>query len=109
MCLLDGNNLLQMRDAVENLSQAYLDIRREGCIQFDDMLVIVHCSKKHKNGIEVKLQSISKSMIGHNGKKKALEHCEYLYTYLNNCVKKWRENMNKMRRYNIYLDSRCDT
>jgi len=26
-----------MRDAVENLAKAYIEIRKEGCIQFDDM------------------------------------------------------------------------
>jgi len=89
-----------MRDAVENLAKAYIEIRKEGCIQFDDMLVIVHCRPQDTVGIEIKLQSINKVMVGKNREKSggALPLCQDLYTYLNNCVIEWRKNMNQYRR-----------
>lgn len=88
-----------MRDAVENLAQAYIDIRKEGCIQFDDMLVVVHCNPNHRTAIEVRLQSINKAMVGQNSEKSALEHCQYLHSYLTDCVQKWRKTMDEKRRF----------
>ena len=92
-----------MRDAVEILAQAYIDIRREGCIQFDDMLVCLHCNPKHATAIEVRLQSINRAMIGRTNEKTVLKHCEYLYNYLNGCIKKWRDNMDEKRRYKFCI------
>ena len=34
--------MIQMREAVEDLGKAFLEIRREGCIQFNDMFVELH-------------------------------------------------------------------
>jgi len=76
-----------MRDAVENLAKAYIEIRKEGCIQ-------------STVGIEIKLQSINQVIQGlrKESKGSSLEFCRDLYTYLNSCVSKWRENMDKYRR-----------
>ena len=87
-----------MRDAIENLAQAYIDIRREGCIQFDDMMVVVHCNEDHKVAIEVRLQSIGLSMMGKSKEKSPIEHCEDLYRYMTGCISKWRASMEEKRR-----------
>jgi len=89
-----------MMNAVENLAKAYIEIRKEGLIQFDDMLVIVHCSPQDTVGIEIKLQSIHQVIRGlrKEGKRSSLEFCQDLSTYLNNCVSKWRESMDRYRR-----------
>lgn len=87
-----------MRDAAENLGNAYLDIKREGCIQFDDMMVVVHCHPESPVGVEVRLQSIGEAMNGTNKEKSALTHCQNIYTYLNSCLGKWRDSMDVQRR-----------
>ena len=87
-----------MRDAVENLARAYIDIRREGCIQFDDMLVVIHCNPNHKVAIEVRLQSIGKVMTGKRAEQDAIAHCEDIYRYMRDCIGKWRESMDNNRR-----------
>ena len=87
-----------MRDAVENLGNAFLDIKREGCIQFDDMKVVVHCNPQHNVVIEIKLQSIEQSMNGSKEENNALVHCRRVYTYLKSCLKKWRDSMDEKRR-----------
>ena len=88
-----------MIDAVENLAKKYIDIRREGCIQFDDMLVVVHCNPKHKIGVEVRLQSIHVSMLGLNSDlKDPIAHCQDLYRYMDDCIKDWRKSMMTKRR-----------
>ena len=89
-----------MKDAIENLAKAYLDIRREGCIQFDDLLVVVHCDQSHSVGIELRLQSIGEVMQGRNVKNEmdALMHCQALYRFLNQCVSKWQDIMAENRR-----------
>ena len=88
-----------MRDAVENLGNAFLDIKREGCIQFDDMKVVVHCNPDHAVVIEIKLQSIEQTMNGLKEENNALVHCRRVYTYLKGCLKKWRDSMDEKRRY----------
>lgn len=93
---------LKMRDAVENLAKAYLEIRREGCIQFDDLVVVIHCAPlttRRKVAIEVCLQSVGETMHGYKTDKTALEHCHDLYNYLKECLQKWRDSMDNMRRY----------
>lgn len=89
---------LQMRDAVKNLADAYLEIRREGCIQFDDMKVVVHCNPEHAVAIEIKLQSIKTSITGLSEENTALEHCQNVYAYLKRCLTKWRASMDIKRR-----------
>ena len=87
-----------MRDAVENLARAYIDIRREGCIQFDDMLVVVHCNISHHTAIEVRLQSIVRVMTGKRVHNDAMGHCEDLYRYMRDCIGRWKESMALKRR-----------
>ena len=87
-----------MRDAVENLALAYIEIRREGCIQFDDLLVRIHCNPDRSTVVEIILQSIDKVFSGRAQEKTALAHCQYLYEYLNNCMQKWKAAMTDERR-----------
>lgn len=87
-----------MKDAVENLAQAYIDIRREGCIQFDDLLVVVHCNPNHRTAVEVRLQSIEVAMIGQNKDKDPIGHCQDLFRYMKDCITKWRSSMDDKRR-----------
>ena len=87
-----------MRDAAESLGQAYLDIRREGCIQFDDMMVVVHCNVQETVAIEIKFQSIGASLIGLKKENTALKHCNILLDYLKSCIRQWRESLNEMQR-----------
>ena len=92
----------QMRDAVENLARAYIDIRREGCIQFDDMMVVVHCNPDHKIAVEVRLHSIGVSMLGYNSKEKdPIAHCQDLYRYMRGCIGRWRDSMDVKRRQEL--------
>ena len=87
-----------MRDAVENLARAYIEIRREGCIQFDDLLVVLHCNPSHHIAIEVRLQSIGRVMTGKRDQNDAMGHCEELYRYMRDCIGRWRESMEIKRR-----------
>ena len=87
-----------MRDAVQILAQAYIDIRKEGCIQFDDMLVVIYCNPTRKTVIEIKFQSVNKVMVGKVAEKTVLAHCQYLHTHLRDCIDAWRGNMNDKRR-----------
>lgn len=87
-----------MRDAIENLGSAYIDIRREGCIQFDDLLVVVHCNPDHGSAIEIRLITVGKKMFGQKREKSALLHTQDLYAYLKNCAEEWRASMDKTRR-----------
>ena len=87
-----------MRDAIENLAQAYIDIRREGCIQFDDMMVVVHCNEDHKVAIEVRLQSIGLSMMGKSKEKSPIEHCQDQNRYMTGCISILRASMDEKRR-----------
>ena len=91
---------MQMKDAIENLAKAYLEIRREGCIQFDELLVVIHCDPDHIVGMELNLQSIKRVMNGRNDGQQldALKHCQTLYTFLNDCVSRWRKIMDDHRR-----------
>lgn len=87
-----------MRDAIENLGNAYIDIRREGCIQFDDLLVVIHCNPEHKTAVEIQLQSVGKKMFGTTREKTVLEHTNDIHAYLASCLQKWRDSMNDKRR-----------
>lgn len=87
-----------MRDAVENLALAYIDIRREGCIQFDDLLVVVHCNSDRGTGVEIRLQSINKKFFGNTQEMSAIDHCMLIYGYINSCVEKWRRSMDEQRK-----------
>ena len=87
-----------MRDAVENLGLAYIEIKKEGCIQFDDMKVVVHCNPDSVVALEFGLQSIQQVMRGMRSDKPAVEHCKNVYTYLKSCIGKWRKSMDEKRR-----------
>lgn len=87
-----------MQDAVENLAKAYIDIRNLGCIQFDDMMVVVHCNVDHRVAIEVRLQSIGHCILGMKKEKPCIEHCEDLHRYMTVCASKWRKLMDDRRR-----------
>ncbi|XP_067940322.1 E3 ubiquitin-protein ligase rnf213-alpha-like [Watersipora subatra] len=78
----------QMRDAVENLASAYIEIRKEGCIQFDDLKVVVHCDQSHDVAIEIKLQAIEESLYGQSSESSSLEHCHDMYAYLTTCIRR---------------------
>lgn len=88
-----------MRDAVENLAKAYIEIRQEGCIQFDDLLVVIHSDASPKIALEVCLTSVGKQMYGFKGQKTPLNHCQDLQKYLKDCLGKWRDSMNEKRRF----------
>ena len=90
-----------MRDAVENLGVAYIEIKKEGCIQFDDMKVVVHCNPDDAVAIEIRLQSIKQVMKGMSLEKPAVEHCQNVYAYLKSCITKWRQSMDEKRRYGV--------
>ena len=87
-----------MKDAIENLARDYLEIRREGCIQFDKMYIEVDCSQLAEAAVKFKLYSIKKAYSGSSRSKSALAHCQDLHAYLVDCVKNWRHNMDTMRR-----------
>ena len=84
---------------MENLGVAYIEIKKEGCIQFDDMKVVVHCNPDDAVAIEIRLQSIGQIMKGLSCEKPAVEHCQDVYTYLKSCITKWRQSMDEKRRY----------
>lgn len=87
-----------MRDAVENLAKAYIDVRREGCIQFDDLLVTVHCKPTEGTAVEIRLQSIDEGKVFASAEEmSALDHCLVIYKYLSECVKRWRSSMDAHR------------
>lgn len=91
--------MFQMRDAVESLAMAYLDVRKEGCIQFDDLLIKVDCDKNKAAPVKVKcFQANKQHYTGRKVEKSALDHCNDLCSYLNSCVTKWREIMDLKRR-----------
>ncbi|XP_067940324.1 E3 ubiquitin-protein ligase rnf213-alpha-like [Watersipora subatra] len=94
----------EMRDAVENLARAYIEVRREGCIQFDDLKVVIHCNQSHAVAIEIKLQTIEKSFSGPSSEGTSLQHCHNMYKYLIDCIKRWRESMDEKRSKNPELN-----
>lgn len=85
-----------MRDDIENLAKAYIEIRREGCIQFDDLLVKVHCNPTDTT-VELKLQSLDQSITGKPKSGTSERHCKELYQFLNTCVADWKKRMNMER------------
>lgn len=88
-----------MRDAVENLAQSYMDIRREGCIQFDDMSVIVYCDPDSDISIKVKMSTDHAEMCGHNSENKnAMSHCQDLHVYMTRCLQEWKNFMEQKRK-----------
>ena len=84
-----------MRDDVENLARAYLEIRHEGCIQFDDLVVRIHCNPQiGKPSVELKLQSIDESIIAkHTQYATSNRHCRDLYKFFNHCIDDWKKKM----------------
>ncbi|XP_067936897.1 E3 ubiquitin-protein ligase rnf213-alpha-like [Watersipora subatra] len=95
----------RMKDAIENLANAYLDIRREGCIQFDELLVVIHCDKTKNVGMEVRLQSIKRVLHNRNdAAADALKHCETLFQFFTQCVSRWQDIMKDHRRNSMVLN-----
>jgi len=85
------------------VAQAYLAIRREGCIQFDELLVFIYCNPK-KVSLQMHFKSIKTTMEAKTDEKSDVrQHCTDLYAYLNECVTKWQENMSAKRRHAEYL------
>ncbi|XP_067936896.1 E3 ubiquitin-protein ligase RNF213-like [Watersipora subatra] len=94
-----------MKDAIENLANAYLDIRREGCIQFDELLVVIHCDETKPVGMEVRLQSIKRVLHSRNDAgADALKHCETLFQFFTQCVSRWQDIMKDHRRNSTVLN-----
>jgi len=89
-----------MRDAVENLGVAYLEIKRAGCILFDDLFVIVHCNPEHRVAVEIILQASGTPLYGRTFEKSALKHCQNVHNFLSDCFQKWTDIMESERRYN---------
>lgn len=88
-----------MKDSAENIAKVFLEIKKEGCIQFDDLLIKIQCNPKSKDGVKFKLQSIKKAFVGMtDGGKTALHHCKDLYNYMRDCLEQWRANMADYRR-----------
>lgn len=94
-----------MKDAVENIGKAYLEIRRAGCIQFNDMFIEVDCNNKTHVAIKIKFSSIGRVVKGKRSEKTALEHCQDIYHFMKGCIEKWQTNMDKMRRYYHKLEN----
>ena len=88
-----------MRDAVENLANAYIRIKSEGCIQLDNMKIVVHCNFDDDAAIEITFQSIQQTLTGYKTEKNALQHCQCVTAYLRSCIEKWRKIMAVARRY----------
>ena len=87
-----------MREAVEDLGKAFLEIRREGCIQFNDLLVDLHCAPVSDTAVEVNLASIGEQMYGIQTEgKTAADHCRDIVACLNQFIIEWRDNMNSKR------------
>ena len=87
-----------MKDAVENLARVFIDLRREGCVQFENMYITVYCDPAHDPGVEISFRSLGKALMGVKESKTALEHCLDIYVYLKDCVKMWREMTTDIRR-----------
>lgn len=86
-----------MRDAVQILAQAYIDIRKEGCILFDDMLVVIYCDPELETVIKIRFKSSISYIVGKDSEKTVLAHCQHLHTHLRACIDMWRDNMNDKR------------
>lgn len=87
-----------MRDIVENLGNAYLDIKREGCTLFDNMTLVLHCNEEHI-ALEMRLPSIGKNLTGQRREKTAVKHAEDMYQYLMSCLREWKIIMADKRRF----------
>lgn len=90
-----------MCDAATNLGNAYISIRRAGCIQFDDLLVVIHCDPSNENSpvaIEIKLKQAKVTVLGYKDQKSALKQCQDLHSYLNDCLRDWKQHMDSFRR-----------
>ena len=99
-----------MRDAAENLAQAYLEIRKEGCIQFDELLIKIDCDRECTAPVKIKFQAIKEHYIGRKADKSILEHYKDLLDFLRSCVRKWRDIMSQKRKYDMviaFLQSSC--
>jgi len=91
--------MLQMRDAVENLGATFMAIKKAGCILFDDMLVAVYCNPENSVGVQVTLQAAVTPLYGLTKERSALDHCQTIYAYLTNCLRKWGNIMDSQRQY----------
>jgi len=83
---------------VENLGNSYLEIKRAGCILFDDMFVIIHCNPEHRVAVEITLQASETPLYGLKFEKSALKHCQNIYNFLSDCFQKWKAIMESERR-----------
>jgi len=86
-----------LRDNVENLARAYLRIRREGCILFDDLYVVIHCNPDEKITTELTFKAIDKVLYGRKKCGTGLDQVNELYFFINNCIEDWRQRLEKFR------------
>lgn len=86
-----------MRDDIENLARVYLEIRQQGCVQFNDVLMRVYCSPKDVT-VELTLQSINETIKAKPSAELSQIHCRELYEFLKKCVKEWKDKMAQERR-----------
>ena len=82
---------------MENLAKAYIAVRQEGCIQFDDMKVLVHCNPGAV-AIVISFKGIEKTLTGQTDEASALKHCQNVADYLTDCLITWRKSMESQRR-----------
>lgn len=84
-----------MKDAVETLAQTYLEVRNAGCMQFDDMYIIV---KPHADVcIEVKFALIKRTLHGRKSENNVLTHLADLSDILKDFVENWEKSLAERR------------
>lgn len=83
---------------MESIARSYIDLRQDGCVQFDNLLVFVYCDPEHESGVEVRLRSMLQKPIEGDTEKDLLSNCEEINSFLQECIQSWRQSMIKHRR-----------
>ena len=89
--------MLCFRLEMQNLAQAYLEIRKEGCIQFDELLIKIDSDRECTAPVKIKFQAIKEHYMGRKTDKSILAHCKDLLDFLRSCGRKWRDIMGQKR------------
>ena len=81
-----------------NLAQAYLNIQREGCIQFDEFYCIIE-PRIHSGTISVEFPSLKTTLYETAKDGDIILHVEELFNFLKQCITCWRKKLEESRRY----------
>lgn len=92
---------LQVKDCVEKLARAYLDLVWNGCVQFDDLLMFVNCNDEEPWGVQIRWKQLQiDSLDGKNDNNLnigTIDHCQAIYKVLQECITSWTEKLNSVR------------